>query len=237
MSNPIKESTLERWIQNQMKVWESEKKVIEKEDIPRPFITISRQYGCFASDTAEAITKALNEAQNTDKWITYDKNLINKIEERYNISEKIVETIDTKRREEMSELWRTMLADLPPQTAVFQKLASTIRTLAIHGHSILVGRGSVVITKGLRYGLHLRLVAPLQYRIQKVMEIQKIKDRLTAEKLIEEKDKQRHEFMTQYIKFNAYDPSSYDLTINIAQFTPQQIAKIVVATLKARKLI
>lgn len=237
MSNPIKESTLERWIQNQMKVWESEKKVIEKEDKPRPFITISRQYGCFASDIAETLAKSLNELQHTDKWITYDKNLINKIEEQYNISEKIVETIDTKKREEMSELWRTMLSDLPPQAAVFQKLANTIRTLAIHGNAILVGRGSVVITRGLRYGLHLRFVAPLQYRIQKVMEIQKIKDRLTAEKLIEEKDKQRHEFMTQYIKFDAYDPASYDLTFNIAQFTPDQIATIVIAALKSRKFI
>lgn len=237
MSNPIKESTLERWIQNQMKVWESEKKVIEKEDKPRPFITISRQYGCFASDIAETLAKSLNELQHTDKWITYDKNLINKIEQQYNISEKIVETIDTKKREEMSELWRTMLSDLPPQAAVFQKLANTIRTLAIHGNAILVGRGSVIITRGLRYGLHLRFVAPLQYRIQKVMEIQKIKDRLTAEKLIEEKDKQRHEFMTQYIKFDAYDPASYDLTFNIAQFTPEQIASIVIAALKSRKLI
>ncbi len=237
MSNPIKESTLERWIQNQMKVWESEKKVIEKEDKPRPFITISRQYGCFASDIAETLAKSLNELQHTDKWITYDKNLINKIEQQYNISEKIVETIDTKKREEMSELWRTMLSDLPPQAAVFQKLANTIRTLAIHGNAILVGRGSVIITRGLRYGLHLRFVAPLQYRIQKVMEIQKIKDRLTAEKLIEEKDKQRHEFMTQYIKFDAYDPASYDLTFNIAQFTPDQITTIVIAALKSRKLI
>ncbi|HPK45603.1 MAG TPA: cytidylate kinase family protein, partial [Spirochaetota bacterium] len=72
----------------------------------------------------------------------------------------------------------------------------------------------------------LRFVAPLQYRIQKVMEYQKIKDRLAAEKLIEEKDKQRHEFMTQYIKFNAYDPASYDITINVAQFTKEQVARI-----------
>lgn len=237
MSNPIKESTLERWIQNQMKVWESEKKFIEKQDSPQPFITISRQYGCFANNVADAIAKSLNELQHVDKWITYDKNLINKIEQKYNISEKIVETIDTKKREEMSELWRTMLSGLPPQVAVFQKLANTIRALAIHGNAILVGRGSVIITKGLRFGLHLRFVAPLQYRIQKVMEIHKMKDRLTAEKLIEEKDKQRHEFMTQYIKFDAYDPASYDLTFNIAQFTPDQIAQIVIAALKARKLI
>lgn len=137
----------------------------------------------------------------------------------------------------MSELWRTMLADLPPQAAVFQKLANTIRTIAIHGNAILIGRGSVIITKGLRYGLHLRFVAPLQYRIQKVMEYQKIKDRLAAEKLIEEKDKQRHEFMTQYIKFNAYDPASYDITINVAQFTKEQVAQIGIAGLKVRKLI
>lgn len=237
MGNPIKETTLERLILNQMKMWESVKKVTEKEDKPRPFITISRQYGCFANDIADAVSKSLNEVLGEEKWITYDKNLIDKIEEQYNISDKIIETIDTKRREEMSELWRTMLSDLPPQAAVFQKLASTIRTLAIHGHSIFVGRGSVVITRGLRYGIHLRLIAPLQYRIQKVMEVHKIKDRLAAEKVVDDKDKLRHEFMTQYIKFDAHDPASYDITINVAQFSPIQTADIIIATMKARKLL
>ncbi len=69
------------------------------------------------------------------------------------------------------------------------------------------------------------------------MEYQKIKDRLAAEKLIEDKDWQRHEFMTQYIKFNAYDPASYDITINVAQFTKEQVAQIGIAGLKVRKLI
>ncbi len=135
MSNPIKESTLERWIQNQMKVWESEKKIIEKEEKPRPFITISRQYGCFANDIAEEKAKALNTTTTNNKWSVYDKNLINKIEQQYNISEKIVETIDTRRREEMSELWRTMLADLPPQAAVFQKfLLNVVLTAPVIFH-------------------------------------------------------------------------------------------------------
>ncbi|RPI96844.1 MAG: cytidylate kinase-like family protein, partial [Spirochaetales bacterium] len=178
MSSYIKGSTLEKSIQKQLKLWENQKvKFVEKQE-PRPFITISREYGCNAVAIADALAEALHKYDSTDVWKSYDKELIDKICSDHNIAEALCETIDTKRREEISEFWRSVLTDYPPQVSVYQKLVQTIRSLSIHGRSIIVGRAGVMITRSLRYGIHIKLVAPAAYRIQKVMETAGIKDRL-----------------------------------------------------------
>lgn len=237
MSSYVKESTLEKSIQKQIKVWESAKSKALKSEEPRPFITISREYGCNAGPIAAAITELLNKYENIDIWQTYDKGLLKKIEEDHDISEKLIETIDTKKREEMNEFWRSVLTDYPPQVSVYQKLVRTIRSLSIHGRAIIVGRAGVMITRSLKYGIHIRLVAPISYRIQKIMEINHIKDRLEAEKIVEKKDRERHEFMTQYLKFEAMNPASYDITINVARLSSKEIALMIIELLKAKGYI
>ncbi|MFW5770932.1 MAG: AAA family ATPase [Spirochaetota bacterium] len=238
MGSMVKESTLNRWVQQQLKVWESSrKKAEETPDEPRPFITISREYGCNAIRIAETLTEELNKVENLENWHFYDKDIINKIVEEHKISETIIETVDTRRREEMNELFRNMLTDLPPQVAVYKKLAKTIRSLSIHGRSIIVGRAGVVITRGLRFGLHLRLVAPYNYRVQEIMRLKEIRDKHEAEKLVDQKDRERHDFLTQYIKFDAGNPSSYDLTINVARLSVDEIAEIAIGALRSKKFI
>ncbi len=237
MSSYVKESTLEKSIQKQLKVWEKAKTVSEKAEEPRPFITISREYGCGASGIAASLADELNKYEKTDAWQAYDKGLLDKISEDHHVSEKLLETIDTKKREEITEFWRSVITDYPPQVSAYQKLTKTIRSLSVHGRAIIVGRAGVVITRQLKYGIHLRLVAPLSYRIQKIMEEHNIKDRLEAEKLVEKKNRERHDFMTQYLKFDAKNPSSYDVTVNVARISDVEVANFVLCILKTKGFI
>jgi len=237
MSRYIKGSALEKSIQKQLKLWETQKaRLVEKQE-PRPFITISREYGCNAAAIADTLAEALNKYEDIDIWKSYDKELIDKICEDHNIEETLCETIDTRRREEIGEFWRTILTDYPPQVSVYQKLVQTIRSLSIHGRSIIIGRAGVMITRSLRYGVHIKLVAPLAYRIQKTMETAGIKDRLDAEKLVERKDRERHDFLTQYLKFDAKNPSSYDITFNVSRITPEEISQSIICILKSKEFI
>jgi hypothetical protein len=235
MGSYVKESTLERIIQKQVRTWEQFKKAsAETPSEPRPFITISREYGCNANAIASFVADELNRYQHSDLWKSYDKDLINKIVEDHNISEKLIETIDTKRREEMSELMRSLVTDYPPQVAVYKKLVETVRSLSIHGKAIIVGRAGVVITRDLHYGVHVKFIAPLSFRVNTIMQLNSIKDRLEAERLIAKKDNERNDFLTQYIKFDSVNPVSYDLTINIARFSEKEIAGVLIGMLKAR---
>jgi len=225
---------LETWVHNQVQLWEDSKKEIVKEDIPFPFITISREYGCFASSIVVRLTEELNKYEETDLWHGYDKDLLGKIHDDREVNEKLLETLDTKKREEMTELMRGMLTDYPPQVSAHIELIKTIRTLASQGRKVFVGRASAVITRDMKYGLHLRFVSPFQNRISKVMEKRGIRDRHEAEKLVKEKDKARHDFMTQYVKFDAHNSASYDLTINIDRFSEEEIVGLIIGTLKAK---
>jgi magnesium-transporting ATPase (P-type) len=58
-----------------------------------------------------------------------------------------------------------------------------------------------------------------------------------AEKLVQKKDRERHDFLTQYIRFDANNPASYDITINMSRFTDEEIAKTVISLLKAKNYI
>lgn len=238
MEKFIRGSTLEKMIQKQIKAWEQTQAIAaEKKEIPVPFLTISREYGCSASSVAEVIAEKLNTHENKSEWHVYDKELVNKISKDHNISEFLIENIDTKRREEMNELLQTMLTDYPPQVTVYQKLVETIRGLSIHGRAIIIGRAGNVITRDLKFGMHIRFIAPFSYRVHNLMMIAGIKSMSEARKIVEKKDKERHEFLTQYIQFEASDPSSYDLTINIDRFTDEQVASVVLGALKAKGFI
>lgn len=234
----IKGSTLEKMIQKQVKYWEDYKKPGEgRPDEPRPFITISREYGCSITPFSQLLAQKLNEYEKTEHWQAYDKNLIDQIIKDTGVSDKLIETIDTKKREEMTELMRSFLTDYPPQVTVYKQLVKTVRSLSILGRAIIVGRAGVVITRGLKFGVHLRFIAPLPYRVKKIMELNSIKDKLEAEKLVEKKDRERHDFLTQYIRFHANNPASYDITINMSRFTDEEMAEMVISLLKAKKYL
>jgi cytidylate kinase len=237
MSNYKKGASLQTLIHNQLMVWENAKSVKEVVTYPVPFITISREYGCNADAIAEIIAEELNKYEKSNIWKSYDRELIDRIVQDHNITEKLIETIDTVRREEIAEFWRNVLTDYPTQVSVYQKLVKTVRSLCIHGRAIIVGRAGVMITKNLKYGIHLRFVAPLPYRIQKIQELMNIRDRLEAERLVEKKDRERHEFLTQYLKFDAAHPASYDLTVNIARVSPQDIAQMVICIMRSKGYI
>lgn len=233
----IKTFNLEHWISNQVHVWEQFKDVVEKPDEILPFITISREYGCSAASKVMKIVDELNKYEHTDMWHAYDKSLLDKIVENDGVSQKLLETIDTKRRDEMTEFLRNVLTDYPPQVAGYKMLIKTIRTLALQGRKILVGRASEVITRDMKYGIHVKFIASLGYRIKMVMESQGIHDRLEAEKIVKDKEELRHAFMTQYIHFDSHKPDSYDLIINVEKFTEEEIAQMVIGVLKAKHYI
>ena len=233
----IKSFNLEHWINNQVQVWEQAKHVVEKTSEPLPFITISREYGCRAASKVMKLVEELNKIEGTNLWQLYDKSLLDKIIENEGISQKLMETLDTKRRDEMTEFMRTVLTDYPPQVAAYKMLIKAIRTLAFQGKKVIVGRASEVITRDIKNGIHIKLVAPLAYRVKSIMETQGVTDRLEAERIVKEKEELRHAFMTHYIHFDSHKVDAYDLVINVEKFTDDEIAQLIIGTLRAKHFL
>ncbi|HVM59776.1 MAG TPA: cytidylate kinase-like family protein [Verrucomicrobiae bacterium] len=199
-----------------------------------PFVAISREFGCEALPLAQHLVQTLNErCLPSVPWVAYDRELLDKVSEELHIQRAILEMLDGQRRDEMSELFDNIINRKVDDALVVRKLAEVIRTLAVHGHAVLVGRGSSLVTQDLRNGVHVRLVAPREWRIHTVA----ARRNLTlgeARKMVDEGEKQRSHYISTYFVLDHGFPFHHDLVIDNSRFNLVQIVEIVFAALEAR---
>jgi cytidylate kinase len=199
-----------------------------------PFITVSREFGCEALPLAQHLVQILNErCRPVYPWVAYDREVIEKVAQEMHLSREIVESIDGHRRSEMCELFDSILNRKVDESLVFRKICQVVRSLATHGHAILVGRGSHLVTRDLKTGLHVRLVAPRAWRIHRVADLRQLSHR-DAEKMVDQCEKEREKFLQTFFVHDPHTIHCHDVIIDNSRFNLAQIAEIVFAALGAR---
>jgi len=199
-----------------------------------PFVTISRQFGCQALQLAQQLVEILNARQQpARRWIAYDRELLEKVAQELHLRREVVDCIDDRRRSEMTQLFDFLLNHSVDDALLFRKLAEVIRALALRGHTVIVGRGSYLITAGLKTGLHVRLVAPLGWRVDKVSAEWSLQTG-EAWKLVKQRQKERDRFLRGYFVTNPDLPFLHDVVLDNSQFTVEQMTEIVFTTLSVR---
>ncbi len=201
-----------------------------KETLPlksTPFITISRQFGCGAFPLAEAIAEELMK-RDPEKlpWAVYDKALVEKIAQDHQMSEEIVSSLGKKLRSEMEESALGLFKYFTPELKIYRSMVQTLRALAQHGRVIIVGRGGAILTKDLPGGFHLRLIAPLEWRAERVAELFKL-NLTEAKEYTIKMDAEREGFLRKYLNADAGDPTHYHMILNNARLTLEQKVKAV----------
>ncbi len=223
---------------DQIDEWEKEKakRLTQKEEKKgiHPFVTISREYGCGGYETAVELARLLSAKGK--KWIAFDRKVIEGIMRDMGVSRKLAETLTTTTQSQMATFFNSIFASYPPQVAVHRKLAETIRTLTLNGYVIIVGRGGNIIARDLPKGFHIRLVAPMDWKIARIAKIMGKKSK-EAEKIILEKSAARENFYREFMKFDPADTSHYDMIINNASFTSAEAAEAISAAMAARGLV
>jgi cytidylate kinase len=216
-------------------VWEKVKAFGQKRPLEKfPFITISREFGCEALPLAQRLVEILNErCRPVYPWVAYDREVIDKVAQEMHLSREIVESIDGHRRSEISELFDSILNRKVDESLVFRKICQVVRSLATHGHAVLVGRGSYLVAQDLKTGLHVRLVAPRSWRIHRVADVQQLSYR-DAEKAVDQFEKEREKFLQTFFVHDPRTIHYHDVTIDNSRFNLAQIAEIVFAALGAR---
>ncbi len=101
----------------------------------------------------------------------------------------------------------------PTQWTLVQHTTKTILRLASLGRAILVGRGAEAITSRLPFVFHVRLVAPLENRIQHASRYYSLTEE-NAAKMIKEADHARRRYLRRYFDADVDDPLLYDVVLN-----------------------
>jgi cytidylate kinase len=210
--------------------------VIEQKELEvkkgAPFITISRQFGCGAFPLAEALAVRLSESGDKDyPWAVYDRALVEKIAKDHKLSADLVSSLGRDNRSELEESVLGLLNSFTPELRIYRSLVETVRALAMHGKTIIIGRGGAILTAGIPAGFHLRLIAPLEWRIKRVMEIFEI-DRQTAEKKVARMDKEREKFLRKYLNTDPANVYFYHIIFNNAKMTTEMMVNAVLEGMK-----
>lgn len=109
-----------------------------------------------------------------------------------------------------------------------------ILTAYEHGNVVIVGRGSQVVLAGKPDTLHVRVIAPLEKRIE-IWQSRKVLSYEEARRLVRERDKAHKDFVETYFEADLNDCSLYDLVVNTNRITPENAADLIIAGLEKVK--
>ena len=201
----------------------------------RPFVTISRQAGAGGHTIGQLLVNRLTELDPGETpWALWDRDLVEKIVTDHNVERDIVESLGEAHRSWMEEFLAGLAFDVAQtEGRVYQYVATTMRALAHQGRVVLVGRGSVYITRHLPAGVHLRLVAPIDHRIRAMAKQLNVSMDAAAAN-VHQLDKSRAAFYRRYWPRELLGGEAFSVTFNTAMVDERRAVESAVALILPR---
>src|SRR5262245_19636402 len=110
---------------------------------------------------------------------------------------------------------------------------SAIAEVARLHNVVVLGSGAQFLFAKVRAALHIQIVAPLPYRIARVMRFAKV-DKEKAEQIIRERDEAKRSFLEHLYIADWRDPSHYDLVLNLDRFSNEVAVNIIIEAAKTK---
>ncbi|MCD4732458.1 MAG: cytidylate kinase-like family protein, partial [Bacteroidales bacterium] len=114
-------------------------------------------------------------------------------------------------------------------------IIEVIRSIAKTGHVIIVGRGGVAFAKDNPKSLHIKLTAPIEWRVDRISKNYD-KTRREALKYVLEVDQERKFLIDSFMGFET-DCAIFDLTFNRQTIKDDELISIILNLMEKRKLI
>lgn len=206
-----------------------------------PFVTLSRQLGCEGDKLAEALINKIHDRQQgldqRPEWKYLNKEIIENsaIELKLSpdrVKERVVE-------HGMSVVGNMFSGFGGPSQLPDDKIIKTVKELIIdyaqNGHTIIVGRGGASITQKFPNSLHIKLVAPLEWRIGVMMKRLDL-TRTQAINMIEDVENKR-KLWAEHLSDLPYNDDLYDLILNCRKLNTEEMVNVIVEVLQDRHMI
>lgn len=182
-------------------------------------ITISRQMGSLGCDIANIVASKLGYQL---VW----RELINKAAQMAGAPEMALAAID--------ELGLFGITPSPQMCLAYrQAVNQVVVSLADHGNVIIVGRAGQVILADREDTMHIRLIASIPKRAERIAEKHNVSME-GALAQIQASDEYRSKYLRRCYKINWNNPDLYHLIINTGSFTLQQAAQLITQAIITR---
>jgi len=183
-------------------------------------ITISRQLGSLGTTLGRKVASILG-------YTLIHREIINQAAQMASSPELALATID-----ELGLLG--IETGESNQQAYLDAVRTVIKGYAMRGDVVIVGRAGQAILHDQEHVFHLRVVAPLKTRVQRIVKVHGISE-LSAQAQIIESDQFRARYLKQFYGIDWNDPSLYHLTINTGNLRLPDAAEVICTALRLFK--
>jgi len=183
-------------------------------------ITITREYGAGGGEVAKRLAEAFG-------WQVLDRELLHQAAQIEHMPDEELDRLDEK-AVSMADRFRLH----PPHQKYLHGLTEAARQAAQQGNVVLVGRGARHLLGEMPEVFHLRLVAPRDWRIERMAKLEGWSlDQARAKCL--EVDRTRELFSRYFFGDAATQPAQFDLVVNTARVSLEEVTLIVAALVQS----
>jgi hypothetical protein len=194
---------------------------------PGPAVTISDQTGSGTYEIANRLAALLQagERNGAVPWTVFDRELVEKVLQEDHLPERLVQFVPEERRSFIEDVMEDLLGLHPPLWTMVPKAVQSILYLADSGQVILVGRGAGFVTGRMPNVFHVRLIASLLKRIERVQRLEDLSPKEAA-KFIARRDHGRERYVRAYVNNGLDNDLLYHLVLNTDLIPPPEAAEL-----------
>jgi cytidylate kinase len=186
-------------------------------------ITIARQIGSLGNEIAADVAQHLN-------YTLVDQGKLQAAAEAYGMLKSELEEVHEKRPTLVTR-YLTMR-----HRAYLDMIQTIIYQYARADDVVILGRGATVLLSDVPSALHVNMFAPLERRVEVVMEREGI-TRSLAEQVVRESDQDRAGYMRYLFDRDWMDPLLYDIMLNTHVITRERACELIVQAAHAKELL
>ncbi len=193
-----------------------------------PYITISRQFGCYGFSLGLLMMEILNDKVTPEtRWRIYHREILERLASETNVAAEDLEKTRRAKPRLLAEFFRSLSKErVPGGYEVRNRIMTIVRDLCVEGHAIIVGQSSAMATLGLPNGLSVRLEGPKEWRVKEVAFREGLSE-LQSKLRIQAVEKQR-DYLRKLYERRFKSETIFNLTYDCSYFTLTQIAQHVV---------
>jgi cytidylate kinase len=184
-------------------------------------ITVTREYGAGGYEVARSLADLLG-------WELLDRELLHRAAAVEHLPDAELERLD-ERAVSLADRFRLH----PPHQRYLHGLREAAREAAARGNVVLVGRGTGQLAADLPNVLHLRLVAPREWRARRLAQKEGWAPEQALARCAEE-DRNRDRFTRYFFGAAALQPERYDLIFHTGWVPLDDVAASVAALIRSQ---
>ena len=197
-------------------------------------ITISREVGSGGRTIGRTLAEKLGVR-------FCDKNLINSLVEKFDLSAKNIEMIKGQKKNWLADILQRItpvphagalgstgqeFAPAVTNDELFHAESEILKEIAAQESCVIAGRSGFFVLKDCPNKLDILIRSSLSNRISRIVEKQNV-SREEAERIVERVDAQRENFVRRYTDTSRYDARNYDLVLNVDGLTGDEAVDLI----------